>query len=173
MALTVETGSIVLGADSYVSLSDANAYFAKRNDPASWTAADDAAKENALRIATKIVDGRYAFVGTLVDTNNQALDWPRYNAYDSQDRFYDSNEIPQPVKDAVCEFALVSLRDGDLTEPTENNAERLKLDVLEIETFGSSRGGSTTPKYRYIDGMLTRLTTNGSSGSISTLERHM
>jgi len=81
MSLTVEDGTLVTGADSYVSLADADIYWLANGDPAAWSALDDGDKEAKLRAAARYLnDGqRLPFTGTL-HAWDQALVWPRVGA---------------------------------------------------------------------------------------------
>lgn len=173
MALIVETGSIIANADTFISLVDAEAYIAAKVAPSEWTAASDIAKESALRVGTIIVNSRYRYAGKLVNPTTQPLNWPRYDAYDSEERFYDSETIPKIIKDAVCEFALIHIRDGDLTEPDDEEVKKVKLDVMEIENFTRDDGGSSQPNYRFIDEMIRPLLANKGGSKIGHLERGM
>lgn len=78
MALIVEDGSIVAGADSYISLADA------RTLAANWGIAlpiDDTEAEIALRKGTAYIGlNEGQFSGSRV-SNTQSLSWPRNDAY--------------------------------------------------------------------------------------------
>lgn len=77
MALVVETGTGVIGADSYASVAEADAYWAGRSgaDAAAWAAALLPAKEAALRDASLFIDVYHlSGYGPLVD--GQGLAWP-------------------------------------------------------------------------------------------------
>lgn len=77
MALIVETGDGVPGAESYLSVADADAYLAARGY-AEWDAVAVDAKEAALRRATdhmEAVYGRWWLSGR--STGGQGLSWPR------------------------------------------------------------------------------------------------
>lgn len=109
MALTVETGAIVAGADSYQSLAAADTYFTNHGSPSEWEDATDPVKESALRYATRWIDSTLTWRGEIVD-NDQVLDWPRAGVYDDENRLVASDSIPQILKDATCEAALEHLR---------------------------------------------------------------
>lgn len=113
MALTV-------GVDSYVDLTGAAAYFAGRLYTDAWDAASDGVREKALRQATREVD-RQPFIGRKAAAD-QVLEFPRcYIAdprapgYSTERTFviltgeYCEADVPQAVKDAVCEQALALL----------------------------------------------------------------
>src|SRR4051794_29732341 len=119
MALIVEDGTGLATADSYLSLADANIYFTNHGSPVEWTGAADAAKESALRYAARWLDGKFTWIGLLVQ-GTQSLEWPRIQglAYkdtiDWEGRVYDP--VPQKVKDAQCEVALAHLKNFPLNQ---------------------------------------------------------
>jgi hypothetical protein len=170
MALTVETGLIVAGADSYISVADASTYHTNRGNAAWAAAASDAVREQALRNATAYIDGHYRqrWKGQPVYPTTQPLEWPRVGVkvvdqqqyfYDVPPSFYDSalngflgiTVIPQRLKDATCEAALRALA-GPLAIDTETGIVREKIDVLETEYARGAVPGQTT--YQVIDQLL-------------------
>ena len=81
MPLTVEDGTLVAGADTYVSLDDADDWWTANGAPVAWTGLTDAAKEGRLRAAARYLqDGqRLPFTGA-PHAWDQALVWPRVGA---------------------------------------------------------------------------------------------
>lgn len=59
MALVVETGLGVTGADSYAAVAEADQYWADRGGAADWGTATEQAKEAALRLASEYIDIHY------------------------------------------------------------------------------------------------------------------
>jgi len=113
MALTV-------GTDSYISVADADTYFAGRLNTEAWDGAVATTKEKALKQATREID-RQVFLGRKADSD-QALEFPRCYVADprgtgwtSQYTFnvtlgmYCDAAVPQVIKDATCEQALALL----------------------------------------------------------------
>jgi hypothetical protein len=127
LALTPEDGSIVAGADTYVSLEAVETYFAAHGAPTDWTGTN-AVKEGALRVARQWIDSAYTWKGGIVD-ETQALDWPRQGVYDDEGRAVAEDSIPQALKDAQCEAAVEHLR-SSLTVPLER-AGMLKRERVE------------------------------------------
>lgn|SRR5574343_469371 len=127
--LVVEDGSGVAGAESYVAVADADAYFAKRGSPASWTGLSESVKEQYLREGTDYLemmyDGRWK--GCKVESD-QALSWPRYNVHDSDGIVLDSAIIPQKLKNALCEAAL-QRTSGDLLPVLNTPGDIKETDV--------------------------------------------
>lgn len=146
MALTVEDGTGVVGADSYASLSFANAYWANRPHSSSsttWSGATDVNKEGALREATSYLDAVYgqAYRGYRRG-NLQGLQWPRTNALD--DAGWPLPDLPMEIQWATVELAVRALgsslaADADVAGSIKRKRE--KVGPIEEETeyqFGSS-----------------------------------
>lgn len=95
MALIVEDGTGMADAEAYISVADADTYFAARGN-ASWAALTTEAKEQALRLGADYMGAVYGprWCGTRL-TTTQALDWPR-----------DVEGVPEAVKRANAELAV-------------------------------------------------------------------
>ena len=153
MALIVELGSVIAGADSYVSVTDCDTYHLNRGN-AAW-AGTDAVKEAALRKAVAYLDGHYRnrLKGVMVDPINQLLAWPRYNVVIDGVTLARS-PIPQRIKDAQCELALIALT-ADLAPNVSAGIKREKVDVLETEYFAGAPVGTTV--YTAVNNLLADL----------------
>lgn len=118
MTLTVETGSGVQGADSFVTLIEANAYWAANGAPAAWTGLDDAGKESRLRAAARYLGDsqRLPFTGTPLSWD-QALAWPRSGAT-ANGAPVPANAVPSVVKVAQCVLAVTGFAAGILGVPS-------------------------------------------------------
>lgn len=128
MALTVENGTGLSNADSYISLADANTYFTSMGDE-TWTDADDTEKEAALRRATYSLDawlrGRWKGVKK---TSTQALAWPRIKKLDSTEGVKDedgyelaTDAVPLVVQRATAEIALIELSERFIQQSVSNS----------------------------------------------------
>ncbi|HEY6965899.1 MAG TPA: DnaT-like ssDNA-binding protein [Burkholderiales bacterium] len=111
MALTVEDGSGLASAESYLSVTDAKAY---------WTAhglalgsATDAACEVALRNATIYIDSQWRFKGARL-VAGQALEFPRSGLVDWSSAAITG--IPRRLKDACAEAAFRALTENLFTD---------------------------------------------------------
>lgn len=141
MALIVEDGTFVAGAESYASVAYADTYWSNRADTV-WSAADTADKEAALRKATQYLDATFMWVGVIADTD-QALNWPRSGAEDREGRDL-VNEVPVLVKNATVEFAKAALSESILTDVTrDDQIDRVKAGSVEVE-FSSGRSFQKT-----------------------------
>lgn len=166
MALTVETGAIVANADSYISRADADTY-ATNHGNTSWASVSADNRDAALRYATKWIDGRYSWPGSIVD-DDQVLAWPREGVTDAEGRIIAITEIPQVLKDAVCEAAFAHVAEA-LNEILSRGGEieSVKAGPVEV-TFKSSAPPSRT--FPFIDSIL-RILAFPRVGSTVTLVR--
>lgn len=136
--------------DSYVTLAAFQTYAANMG----WTlTGTDAAQEAALRRGALYLDGTYTWAGVR-KTREQARDWPRDEAYDSDGWHVGYEDAPQKVKDAQCEAAWLHLGGTDLS-PTKIGAvtsERVKAGPVESQkTYG---GAPATPRFASIDRLV-------------------
>lgn len=133
MTITVEDGTIVANANSYVDHEELAAYAALRGVTLSAVQAD---REVLLIKAMDWLD-QYAnqWKGTRTSTT-QALEWPRYGVrlYSGQP-YLDQNTIPAELKNLQMTVALAAI---DVTLlPTHDTTRkgqviREKVDVLEV-----------------------------------------
>ncbi|HEY6021819.1 MAG TPA: DnaT-like ssDNA-binding protein [Candidatus Paceibacterota bacterium] len=101
MALTVEDGTGVAGANSYVSLADARAYALARG--ATLPAVDASLEALLIRGMDYLESKRDIYTGTKTYTDK--LQWPRTDAViDDLDVAIDF--IPEELKSAQCQLAI-------------------------------------------------------------------
>ncbi len=148
MALVVEDGTGLDTAESYVSVSDCDAYHTKMGHDA-WTGST-AVKEAALRKATQYIDARYAFLGTVVD-EDQALQWPR-------------EDIDWPTKaitDATCELALRALSGALYSDVEPGQVQSETVGPISVTYARVNNGGQK--RYALIDDLLAPYLSTGRS----------
>jgi hypothetical protein len=95
-------------SNSYPDVAYADAFFANRLELDDWDAIVD--QDLALMTATAYVESSYQPFGYRASTT-QALNFPRYDVEKPDSvwgsySYYLPTEIPKPLKDAVCLFAL-------------------------------------------------------------------
>lgn len=130
---TVEDGTLVVGANSYVSTTYADDYFIiDPNFTTAWTALSSTQKQYYLAWATRILDQKVVWRGERY-TTTQALRWPRKYVYDADDNLIDPTEIPRQLKEATCEFAKWLYTNDPTAGRDEDNLKRIMVDVVEIE----------------------------------------
>jgi len=123
LILIIETGGGVAGANTYISLADAETYFEGRLNKSVWSSASDVDKNAGLVQAARILDEYVRWIGWVTDTD-QAMQWPRagifYNGYGEYYASWDitlstsvysidDDDIPDEIKNAQCELAFVLL----------------------------------------------------------------
>lgn len=111
--------ALAVGVNSFVSLADAEAYFADRLDVAAWTEATDPQKEAALVTATSILDGK-TWAGYAV-AEDQDLAFPRLGSYFDPKVGYAivfPEDVPDRVKKATYELAYHLLNNDGLLDDT-------------------------------------------------------
>jgi hypothetical protein len=167
MALIVETGAIVTGAESYCTVAFANTYLANRGYTA-WDALDDTdSKEPALRKATDYLTAMFKgrWQGEIVD-EDQALDWPRYDVVvDGHD--VDSDSVPLAVQKACAELAYRA--------STSDLSPDLSQGVLS-ETVGQisvtyDKNSPQRARYAFVDALLAPYLTSGGNTAMMSLVR--
>lgn len=175
MAIVVEDGTIVAGANAYASLLDLDTYHEDRGNTA-WVNADDETKEAAMLRATAGLESQYRdrWIGFKSNHNTvtapQFLAWPRKDDkaettdggytvstmtpltdYDGIEIAVDS--IPALVVQAYKEICLI-----ELTEPfvslrlgRDDMLKYQRVDVIEQEWL---RNAPAIPQFPHIDLLL-------------------
>ena len=107
MPFLAETGDGLADANSYSDITFADDHHSLRGN-ALWGTFDDGEKQAALVRATDYIDKRFGsvFRGRKLQ-RQQALEWPRLNAYDDDDFWLDG--IPRNLQKATVEYALRAL----------------------------------------------------------------
>jgi hypothetical protein len=160
MALIVEDGTIVAGAESLATVAEADTYWSNRGD-AAWAALATAAKEEALREGTaKLLNGRQ-WRGMILN-NDQPLSWPRWEVTDLDGRSYDSDEIPIDLKNAAIEYAKLASVASLRTTSTSRKTTKAKLGPLETEFTAFGTAEVMAP---WIDRMISKFLVGGGGSS--------
>jgi hypothetical protein len=158
MALLVEDGTIVAGAESLASVADADLYHTNRGNT-SWTGVT-ATKEAALRRATDYMQQTYRqrWKGYRKDAV-QALDWPRtfvyleefvHGAVGTFPFLVPDTIVPLEVKNACCELALRALS-GELSPDIGRQAISKAVGPIRVEYDKASQYYTV---YRAVDAMI-------------------
>ena len=150
--------TVVVGTDVYLSVTDADTYWAAKNN-STWAAASTANKEKALREATQFIDGAFSFIG--YQNTDNLLAFPRYDVYITQGNFagksYNSTTIPPQVEDACAELALEALSARIMAVESRGGLVKSeKVDVIEVEYMDWAPSGKT---YSFAAMILKPLTT--------------
>jgi hypothetical protein len=137
MALDATVGGST--SNSYVTRAEADAYFADRLNATDFTGASTANRDAALITATRRIDEEM-FLGLKASTT-QALKWPRVNVQDEDGYYFDSEAIPERVKQATFITALELLRADFLAENYMNNYEFLSTGNFQFKQFTQQSAG--------------------------------
>jgi hypothetical protein len=160
MAIIVEDGTGLAGAESFVSVAGASAYHSARGN-AAWAAlASDAIREQALRKATDYMEQVYRlrWAGSRV-TTTQALSWPRIYVpiHDFSDgrypAYYAQDEVPDVVANACAELALRAASETLLDDETRAVLSE-KVGPLYVTYDPNS---PQSKRFRAVDSMLRHL----------------
>lgn len=165
MALTVEDGTGVEGADAYVAIADVDSY-ATKFGKTGWSALVAADKEIHIRRATRFIDDRFPFPGT-PKTAKQGLFFPVEELYV---RSHEITGVPRQLKDAVCELAIISVT-NDLIESVGARAYTYRKvvvgDIEKTERYGSSNNQSI---FHSVELLLTPLLTGYVGPGVKLIE---
>lgn len=172
MAFTVEDGTGVAGANAYIEVAFADAYFTDRAKTA-WTG-DNAAKQAAIIQATDYIETRWGdkFKGSpeFLDPR-QPLGFPRLRLYDRAGQ--EVTGIPDKLKRATAEYALRALSGELMPDPTTDASgamvvgNRQKVGPIETEvTYAASMGVRTLKPYPAADLLLKEYVQGGGARAV-------
>lgn len=161
MALVIETGAVVPGANSWVTLAEIDAYHTARGT-AGWIAiiADPTREVFALKAAQQMeVRYRTMWHGKKAG-GSQPMSWPRINVYDEDGYEIPINTVPQLVKNAQCEVAEL-IRAGSSLVQAEVSASQASVSSESVGPISISYGRSTqmVSYFPFVDEMLAPLAT--------------
>lgn len=158
MAINVETGNGSSSSESYASVSDADTYHASFTPGTVWSSAALSDKERALRIATQHIDTSYRFLG-LRTFDVQALQWPRTEVYDLDDKLISDRSIPKLIIQATCELALRALSGSLVTDINQGSIKSTSVKVGPLSESIEYVGGQSQQKtFTIVDNMIRQFT---------------
>lgn len=165
MALIVEDGSAVAGAESFITVAAATTHHANLGNTA-WAALSEAEQEQALRRATRYMEQgfRSRWKGYRV-SELQVLSWPRSNVI--VDRFTVASSVVPTVVQEVCADMALKASAGDLVPDIAPGVVREKVDVLEVEYDPKMTAGGIY--YKAAEQALAPFLSSGSSPTFSTV----
>ena len=102
-------------------------------------------QDEALMMATRLLDQMYVWEGDKADTTVQRLAWSRSSVYTPDDELVDGTTIPQFLIEATTELALLLIQ-KDLTKEPTRGLKRVKTGSVEIE-FDPYNAAKTVPRY--------------------------
>ncbi len=158
MALVIEDGSIVTGANSYVTTTELTTYATARGITIS------ADEEELLIKAMDFLEAQ-AFIGFKF-TQDQPLQWPRVDVV-IDGYLFDSDDIPEELKKGQIEIALAI----DNGQDPQADVPRLKSSVQVGEIAVSYEKGQGTTLVRKISNSLYKLLKSGLGGVSFLVDR--
>lgn len=167
MAITIPPNA---AADSYTDVATADAYHATRLNVSKWDGASVAAKESALKMATRQLESQSWKGIKTHDLAANSLRWPRSSVYNADNQVEDAESVPIAIQNATAEMALDLLKAAAdetagttfATEEVQVGPIKLKLDTdREIQSASdglSSEVDTLTAPYRnsFVTGALVR-----------------
>jgi len=177
----VEDGTGLTNATSYQSTTDFIDYWASGcgsigiQDISTYTTQE---LQSALMVATRYIEMNYTAKGDPVNVNQNLMP-PRLNLYNKNGGLYPSNEVPEPFKSALSEYAYIQLTQvssgGIQPNPPKQGIvkrQKDKLDVLETEIeFVEGTQAFTIQRYPYADSILGHVTSSGLGGLSDKISR--
>ena len=163
MALIIEDGSIVSGANSFVTAADMVAYAALRGVtiPASATT-----QEQQIILAMDYIISREQSMKGQRVTELQDLPYPRYNVR-FNGYYITASTIPSELKNAQIELAIQVGNSELLISETTNNTQSISLDGVVSKSFFSG-GSYSTIRTDKADAYLDVLMLNNGSNNMLT-----
>lgn len=143
MALVIEDGSVVAGANSYIDIAEAKVYAAARGVD---LGVDDALTEQRLLVSMDYLES-LSYKGYRTSPDDQELAWPRSDVvFDG--RTYNANSIPNKLKHAQAQLVIELFNGVSFYSSTTANSsggelavKKEKVDVIETEFFSPSDMG--------------------------------
>lgn len=137
--IIVEDGTRVSGANSYITVAELTTYADERGVTIS------AAEEEDLLIEAMDYLESLDYIGYRY-TEDQALSWPRSDARKYKIYWYDTDEIPQDLKDAQAEIALAVDAGNSPLENLDRKTKREKVGDIEVEYSDGSNSAVVVRK---------------------------
>lgn len=170
MALTVEDGTGLAGADAFVSATTVETY-ADSRALTGWTdSSDDDGKDAAIRRATTYLSAGFTWKGHRRSGRSQALAWPRYGVHDADGWVVASDAVPTEIVQACCELAVYELATPGGLSPTVDltaRVKRKKIGPIETEyAVPSMTADSARPILTLVEDLISGLLANGSNSNL-------
>lgn len=158
--IIVETGMVVSGANSFVSLATADNYHGVHGNTA-WVAADQTDREAALIRAGRYLNG-LTWKGRRTARTN-AMAWPRYGVIDDESWAVNSDEVPFEVSFAQCEAALRELASPGCLLPDAARGDAVRKEKLGELQVEYEPGAAPGQRFNVLESLLRGLLRAGHS----------
>ena len=162
MALVIEDGSVVAGANSYTTIAEFAAYLDARG---SFLEGNNGNDEQLLLLAMDYLESQ-DFIGDKY-SKTQPLQWPRTGV--CIDGFsIDEDEIPEILKSAQIEVAIAIDSGNNPLSALDRETKREKVGDIEVEY---SDGARDSIELRAVNSILKKLVASGAGNSVVQLMR--
>lgn len=145
MALIVEDGSIVIGANSYVTTAEIRAYADSRGIS---LPAENSALEIMAVLAFDYIESFYLQFGGKRTQVGQRTAWPRTGVV-VEDYTVGPHEIPWQLKEAQCQATAEAIEADLMPNPSGGAIKSEKVDVIEV-VYQDSAEATTSGGIAYL-----------------------
>ncbi len=132
MACTIDATAGGADANSYITIADADAYFATHLYSDDWEGTTP--KCQSLQMATRLLDQWFEWFGVIA-TDEQRLGMPRIGLTDAFGRLLPADEIPEDIAIATAELgkALIAKNLTADSDTETQGVKRVKAGSVEVE----------------------------------------
>lgn len=174
--LIVEDGSGVDGANSYVTLDEANTYHTQQGNGAWFGYSPDDLMLAALIRGAGYINATYRgrWPGRPTYGRDQFMDWPRTGVVDIAGNEVADDEIPREVKQAQMEAALRELSTPGSTLPDYTPTDRVlaeRVGPLSVQYADVVGADAQMPVFRAIDNILSSLIPRKTGTGVTLVSR--
>lgn len=160
MTLVVEDGTGLANANSYDSLVGIAATLQETGEDATWLAlASDTLREQLALRSMRMLDTEWLYRGYPL-SEDQALAWPRVEAYDDDGRTLVG--VPVRVKKALALLCASGSISGAVLQPDQSAPASIALKSISVGkiSISTSYQGGLSPEYYYrrVEALLAPLT---------------
>ncbi len=172
MALTVENGTGVAGADALITVEFCTAY-CEDHGLTDWTGAvhspaDD--DEAAIRRASTWMSNAWTYKGTRTHGRAQGQAFPRESLTDGEGADIPNNEVPVEIQQATAIAAAYERANPGGLSPSVTMVDRVKrerVDVIDTEYFAAPQtAAAARPELTLVMDLIGGLLATGSSNSL-------
>lgn len=158
MAVIVETGAIVAGANAYISAESADTYHADRGITL-WATLSTNEKEQAIIRAADYIERQYAsrFKGDRVIAD-QAMSWPRVGAF-IYGALIASNAVPSQMAAVNAELAFIAASGSLYAVVDAQSVESVTVGPISRKLSAPRNGGQK--RFAVVDNLLRDLVRGG------------
>lgn len=163
IALTVEDGTGLSDANTFVSLVDAKARWDGRG--ISYSAYADDVLNGALVRASSFLTDAYSWDGYRINGRDQALAWPRKCVTDRDGYLVADDAVPREIIAATCEIAIVEAATPGAMNPSVVLSEKVvseQVGSIRVEyanTYSSAE--DSRPTLTIVNDLIDQFLSNG------------